>query len=427
MADIVSSLFGLSPIRQEAEMAARARDLDLGTLYGMATVNERAPVAKQQAYINRQGAQAALAGTALRGLGNLFGIQDPMLQRATQLESILGETQAELGEDVNNPVAFYPTLQKKLADAGFQREALQVGQQAQKAIGEYTLNQAKVTNELTQAQKFKAEALKALREDDPAQKLFFEMAKNATPQSVARAINAGYDLALLDSPEKTKYSPLAQQLIDAGYVYGSPQFNQKMNELIDAERVGKAKGTGNVSIGGISIDTGKISEEAGKLVGRDVATIENKYTALDSVADALAMVDAGINAGFYGPTKQFVTKATGGTIGSQVKVENTERFLSYVGNVVIPRLQEFGGNDSVEELKYLRQVMAGEITLEPNSIKRILQDADRKIKRGIERTQRQVESAQKGKPAPLDAGPSRAAPKATKRYNRQTGKFEEIK
>lgn len=427
MADIVSSLFGLTPIRQEAELINRAQDLDLGTLIGQATVNQYAPLERQRAYIAQQGAQAALGGAAVRALGGLFGLQDPMLKRATQLESILGETQAELGEDVNNPIAFYPALQKKLNAAGFTREALQVGQQAQTAIGDYTLNQAKVTNELTQAQKYKAEALKALREDDPAQKLFFEMAKNASPQSVARAINAGFDLSMLDSPQKDKYSPLAQQLIDAGYQYGSPQFNTKMLEFLEAEKAGKSKGTGNVSIGGISIDTGKISEEAGKLVGRDVATIENKYTALDSVADALAMVDAGINAGFYGPTKQFVTKATGGTIGSQVKVENTERFLSYVGNVVIPRLQEFGGNDSVEELKYLRQVMAGEITLEPNSIKRILQDADRKIKRGIERTQRQVESAQKGKPAPLDAGPSRAAPKATKRYNRQTGKFEEIK
>jgi hypothetical protein len=426
MADIVSSLFGLTPLAQQVEEYNTGRDLELGNLIATAGLNQYAPPERQRAYLAQQGAQAALAGKAIRGIGGLFGMQDPQLQRASQLEGILQTTQQELGEDVNNPMSFYPTLQKKLTDAGFSREALQVGQQAQKAISDYTLNQAQVTNELTQAQKFKAEALKALREDDPAQKLFFEMAKNATPKSVARAINAGYDLAMLDSPEKTKYSPLAQQLIDAGYVYGSPQFNQKMTELIDAEKVGKSKGSGNVSVN-LGIDTGKIGEEAGKVVGKDVGAIENKYSALDSVEDALSMVDAGINAGLYGPTKQFVTKATGGAIGSQAKVENTERFLSYVGNVVIPRLQEFGGNDSVEELKYLRQVMAGEITLEPNSIRRILQDADKKIKRGIDRTQRQVESASKGAPPPLDAGPLRTQPKATKRFNPKTGQLEVIK
>lgn len=425
MADIVESLFGLTPINKQVDLYNRGQDLDLGTLIGQATVNLNAPVAKQQAYVAKQGALGALGGMAARKLGGLFGLQDPMLKRATGLESILQSTQMDLGEEANNPAVFYPELQKRLAEGGFTREAMQVGQVAGKAIQDYTLNQAKVTNELTQAQKFKAEALKALREDDPAQKLFFEMAKNATPQSVARAINAGYDLAMLDSPEKTKYSPLAQQLIDAGYVYGSPQFNAKMLEFLEAEKAGKSKGSGNVnvSVGGIAIATGKIAEEAGKAVGKDVAAIENKYAAIDSVEDALAMVDAGINAGFYGPTKQFVAKATGGVIGSQAKVENTERFLSYVGNVVIPRLQEFGGNDSVEELKYLRQVMAGEITLEPNSIRKILQDADKKIKRGIERTQRQVESASQGKAPPLDAGPSRTKqkPKTAEEYLKSKG------
>jgi hypothetical protein len=427
MADIVSSLFGLP--RQEIEQQARARDLELGSLYGNAIINPYGDPQAQQMLAKQQASQFALGGALTRGLGGMFGLQTPELKRATDYESILQSTQQELGEEVNNPAALYPALQQKLAQAGFTREAMQVGMVGQKAMQESGLNQAKITNELTQAQKFKAEALKALREDDPAQKLFFEMAKNATPQSVAKAINAGYDLSVLDSPEKTKYSPLAQQLIDAGYEYGSPQFNAKMIEFLEAEKSGKSKGSGNVSVslGGIAIDSGKVAEEAGKAVGKDVAAIENKYAAIDSVEDALSMVDAGINAGFYGPTKQFVSKATGGLVGSQAKVENTERFLSYVGNVVIPRLQEFGGNDSVEELKYLRQVMAGEITLEPNSIRRILQDADKKIKRGIERTQRQVQSASEGTPAPLDAGPSRTQPKATKRFNPTTGKIEVIK
>jgi hypothetical protein len=159
MADIVSSLFGLSPIREEAEMRARQRDLDLGTLYGAATVNRRGSPAQMQTYINQQGAQAALAGAGVRALGGLFGLQDPQLQRATQLESLLGETQMELGEMANDPTQFYPTLQNKLSNAGFTREAMLAGQAGQKAIQEFGLSQAKVGSEQAKQQKYQMEAL----------------------------------------------------------------------------------------------------------------------------------------------------------------------------------------------------------------------------------------------------------------------------
>lgn len=409
MADIVGSLFGISS--QELMNQQRLNDQNFAT--NVANIYQN-PNARLGALIG-----ANLGGGLARGL---FNIQDPQIKAAQDFEMALAEAQ----QTSSNPAEAMMKLADKLgSDPRFSRQAAMARMRAQELEQATSLNQAKIANEEAQSNKFKAETLKALRQDDPVQKLFFELAKNASPKSVAAAIQAGGDIALLDSPETKKFSPLAQQLIDAGYVYGSPQFNAKMLEFLEAEKAGKSKGSGNVnvSVGGIAIDTGKIAEEAGKAVGKDVAAIENKYAAIDSVEDALAMVDAGINAGFYGPTKQFVAKATGGVIGSQAKVENTERFLSYVGNVVIPRLQEFGGNDSVEELKYLRQVMAGEITLEPNSIRKILQDADKKIKRGIERTQRQVESASQGKAPPLDAGPSRTKqkPKTAEEYLKSKG------
>jgi hypothetical protein len=54
------------------------------------------------------------------------------------------------------------------------------------------------------------------------------------------------------------------------------------------------------------------------------------------------------------------------------KVENTEVFMANIGEIVIPRLQQFGGNDSNEELKYLQKVVAGDQRLEPESMQRIL-------------------------------------------------------
>jgi hypothetical protein len=175
MADIVSSLFGLSPIRQEAEMASRARDLDIGTLIGQATTTGFMTPIQSQNYINRQGAQAALGGMAIRGLGSLFGLQDPQLQRATQLESILGETQMELGEMANDPTQFYPAIQQKLANAGFTREAMMAGQAGQKAIQEFGLNRAKVQTEQAQQRKLGVEAFtaeqQAIREEQLRQEL----------------------------------------------------------------------------------------------------------------------------------------------------------------------------------------------------------------------------------------------------------------
>lgn len=184
MADIVTSLFGLTPLRQEAEMFNRAQDLDLGTLIGQATVNQYAPLERQRAYIAQQGAQAALGGAAVRALGGLFGLQDPMLKRATQLESILGETQAELGEMANDPTQFYPTLQNKLINAGFTREATMAGMAGQKAIQDFGLAQAKIGTEQAQRQKYQMDALakqqEVMREEQGRQALIQLQEKAAT-------------------------------------------------------------------------------------------------------------------------------------------------------------------------------------------------------------------------------------------------------
>jgi hypothetical protein len=155
MADIVSSLFGLP--RQEIEQQARARDLELGSLYGNAIINPYGDPQAQQLLAKQQASQFALGGALTRGIGGMFGLQTPELKRATDYESILQSTQQELGDQVNNPAVLYPALQQKLAQAGFTREAMQVGMVGQKAIQEAGLNQAKIATE--QAQLAKANRL----------------------------------------------------------------------------------------------------------------------------------------------------------------------------------------------------------------------------------------------------------------------------
>ena len=223
-----------------------------------------------------------------------------------------------------------------------------------------------------------------------------------------------------DKPEKV--SAFAQELIDAGLTPGTEPFQKRMLEYVSGKAKGAAKGTGNVTIGGINIDTGEAAKAAGKVVGANLANVENQYSLQTAFKDAIDLVDQGIYGGAYGPEKQFVAKFTG--IGSPKKVENTEVFLANIGEIVIPRLQQFGGNDSNEELKYLQKVVAGDLRLEPAAVKRILASAERKVQNNIKRLLKQKEGGELPT-EPMTPAPA-ATPKATLRYNPQTRKLEPI-
>lgn len=392
MAGIVPSLFGPTP---EELMALKRRE-------------ESQAIREAGQTLGPRGAQGAALGTALgRGVNKLFGLEDPAVKQASDVYATIQRVQQELGPEIQNPTKLYPALAKGFADANLPEMASKVMMEGYDKISAYEREQAATTKDLALAEK-------ASRENDPLTKAFFTLVGSGkvSPASAKAAIDDGMNFALLDINDKDKKSAFAIQLEDAGYTPGSAEYKAKMREFIESEISGKKKGTGNVMIGAIGIDTGKAGEAAGKVIGEATALIENKYTAIDSIKGAKNRLSQGINAGIYGPTKQFVTKATGGMIGSKEKVINTEKFLSDIGNTVIPRLQEFGGNDSNEELKYLQNVMGGNITLEPEAIRGILDDAEIKIKRGIERLERQGKSAGTKEGLPTDKGPSREAEEA---------------
>jgi hypothetical protein len=77
--------------------------------------------------------------------------------------------------------------------------------------------------------------------------------------------------------------------------------------------------------------------------------------------------------------------------------------MANIGEIVIPRLQQFGGNDSNEELKYLQRVVAGDLRMEPKAMLRVLESAEKKTRNNIERLQKQVSSA--GKNEALSTSP----------------------
>jgi hypothetical protein len=199
-------------------------------------------------------------------------------------------------------------------------------------------------------------------------------------------------------PDTQKYSEFAKTLIDAGLQPGTEPFQKRMLEYATKKIEGVGKGTGNVTIGGINLDTGVAAKKASEVIGQNIANIETQFSLKTAFDDAIKLVNQGIYAGAYGPEKQFVAKFTG--IGSPQKVENTEVFMSNIGEIVIPRLQQFGGNDSNEELKYLQKVVAGELRMEPKAMLRVLESAERKTRNNIERLQKQA-SGKPGETLPI--------------------------
>jgi hypothetical protein len=211
-------------------------------------------------------------------------------------------------------------------------------------------------------------------------------------------VDATTGAEIYKGPDAQKYSEFAKTLIDAGLTPGTEPFQKRMLEYATKKVEGAGKGTGNVTIGGINVDTGAAAKAAGKIVGENVANIETQFSLKTAFDDAIKLVNQGIYGGAYGPEKQFLAKFTG--IGSPQKVENTEVFMANIGEIVIPRLQQFGGNDSNEELKYLQRVVAGELRMEPKAMLRVLESAERKTRNNIERLQKQA-SGKPGEALPM--------------------------
>lgn len=128
------------------------------------------------------------------------------------------------------------------------------------------------------------------------------------------------------------------------------------------------------------------SKEYGKEIGKEASVAGKTGEAADSISSALGILDKGIYAGTYGEAKKFAAKALP---GDKQTVSNTEEFIAHIGNVVIPRMRDLGGSDTEEELRYMRAITGGDLKMEPESIKRILISAERKIQAKQERLRRE--------------------------------------
>tara|TARA_B110000879_G_scaffold10547_1_gene13586 strand:- start:4735 stop:5976 length:1242 start_codon:yes stop_codon:yes gene_type:complete len=281
------------------------RGMGFGELLGRAGVNPYAPKAVQDAYLGRQAATGALVGKAMNTAAGLFGIETPELQRAKGMESILQQTQADT--DLNNPAEFYPTLAKRMADAGFTQEAIQIGQVGAKAIQDFNLNTSAIAKDTAQTNKFKAEALAKLRE---------------------------------------KTDPLVATLLAAGLEEGSPEFITAMKAKVEKE-IGRPTKTVETTGGILLIDekTGETIQNLGQPVDRSSkVSVTNVQEANESlltkevyVPIAKAASEAATGARSFAQKAKVIAsllKGKGG--GSIIKItSDIGRSLGFEGDTII--------------------------------------------------------------------------------------------
>ena len=404
--NIVAGLFGLTPQAYQGQQYQQ----DLKRGYELAQLS---PGAAAQANL------MASVGQLGRGVAGAMGIEDPQLKLISTRNTIAQQI------DQTNPDSILKGAQM-LAQAGDQQGAMALAEYYRKAQSETALAQQRIATATRERQQAVPKEIVIANEKARITDQLDELRmRESTPENTRASrilttqlaeleklddkskrtvvvgnalVDATTGVEIYKGPDTKKYSEFAKTLIDAGLTPGTEPFEKRMLEYATKKVEGAGKGTGNVTIGGISLDTGTAAKEASKLIGQNVANIETQFSLKTAIDDAIKIVNKGIYAGAYGPEKQFVAKFTG--IGSPQKVENTEVFMSNIGEIVIPRLQQFGGNDSNEELRYLQKVVAGDLRMEPAAMLRVLDSAEKKIRNNIERLQKQA-SGKPGEALPI--------------------------
>lgn len=332
---------------------------------------QAAQMEQARAFAAQDPMQRAVASQYFAGgqLGRALGGEDPMLKMVSARQQIL--------KGVN------PQDMKSIEEAAIQFSRMGDGAGVQ-AMQELALKQSQVVRNLRE--------------------------RPANEPEIVRLQNSRAELAA----QFGEADPRVKQ-IDAAIAKMTRQ-GKTLEETMGA-------GLGAIAAAMAGAQAKKAAEASGTEVGKSIAAIEGKQTALDAIKGAKNIFDKGIYAGKYGPTMEALAGYSEGAVGSKERLANTETFRSYLGDVVIPGLKDFGGSDTVEELKYLQGVYAGDTTAQPKALKSMLDRAEKKIQSGIARIQAQQKAVQTGEQLPT--GPT-VVPKATKRFNPTTGKLETI-
>lgn len=169
----------------------------------------------------------------------------------------------------------------------------------------------------------------------------------------------------------------------------------------------------------------------GARYSEDLHQRPGKIEGIQAAQDSLKLLDEGIHTGILADISKNLEKGYGAIAQKEPeKAARTEQFIANVGNLVIPRLKDFGGSDTVEEMKYLQQVMGGNVKLEASSLRNILKSVESKLRARVNETDKTTEAYNsRGKTLPtIDKGvqqsisPSTNGVMSAEDYLKQFGK-----
>lgn len=350
-------------------------------------------------------ATGGLIGEALIGAGVLP--EPPERARARRLQEARDATQkaaTEQGIDpVNNPKEFADLAASHFLRAGDEQAALMAIQYRQ-------LHEANERTAAAERAKINASAASEAKD-----------LSGFTPESRKAFVDGGRkDPSLLVSDPNAPNPGRSPYFSDVDLADGSKGIlNHRTGKITDPatdkvitdpKRLGGAKYNPDLK------RRLAANEKAGQEAGEEQRLLDGKIDALDAVGQALGMLDEGIYSGGWAEWQMSAAKL--GPM-DKTRAANTERFQAYLGDVIIPGLKEFGGNDSNEERAYLEKVRGGKVTMEEPALRKILENAERKIARGIARSRKRAKEAglpadeaprQGGKHGVLDADGVPAAP-----------------
>lgn len=343
---------------------------------------QRQLAAQEMQRLNPSGDAAGAIGALLgRGVSNVargrgfFEPNNPGLQRVTDVNNIMKSVRF----DPKNPAAYYEQVGTALQEAGYADLAPMAFSEAQK---------------------------------------FMPKAETVAVAPGGTLVDKRTGKVVFQAPERDRDVKLANRLVELDTKLATegltPKEAAEKNALERVVRIQSPKGT-TVDFTGIGeVLAKKASEEEGKELGKSLAALEGKRQAVESLTNARQILSQGVYTGSYANFQTELAKKSLGAVGDLRRVENTEVFLNEVSSNVIPLLQEFGGNDSNEELKFLQRLVGGDVTLQQKSIERILDNAVRKINRGIERTAARGQAVREGKPPEIPKPTTKTEKRTTK-------------
>ena len=139
----------------------------------------------------------------------------------------------------------------------------------------------------------------------------------------------------------------------------------------------------------------ELFKEGAQSIAKENDLQKNRVNALSSLDEADSMLAQGIYSGAGANLKKGGEKLAGAIFGADTsKASRTEQFKSYIGGVIIPNLKALGTQPTDADLRYLESIMAGDVTLEEDTLKGVLASIRKKISREMgqhENTVRQIE------------------------------------